>query len=68
MNLPSFMFVPQPNLLFNSEAVRLDAEILELFKSLGAGYRSRINAALRMEVVRNLTSFPRSISRKRVAV
>jgi putative ubiquitin-RnfH superfamily antitoxin RatB of RatAB toxin-antitoxin module len=40
---------------------------LEFFKSMGAGYQSRINAALRMEVERNLSARPRATSRKRVA-
>ena len=48
-------------------SVRLDADILEFFKSKGAGYQSRINAALRMEVERNLTARPRATTRKRVA-
>lgn len=48
-------------------SVRLDADILEFFKSKGAGYQSRINAALRMEVERNLTGRPKSTTRKRVA-
>ncbi len=48
-------------------SLRLDADILEFFKSKGAGYQSRINAALRMEVERNLTDRPRTTSRKRVA-
>jgi uncharacterized protein (DUF4415 family) len=48
-------------------SVRLDADILEFFKSKGAGYQSRINAALCMEVERNLTGRPRAKSRKRVA-
>ena len=48
-------------------SVRLDADILEFFKSKGAGYQSRINAALRMEVERNLTGRPRATTRKRVA-
>ena len=48
-------------------SVRLDADILEFFKSKGAGYQSRINAALRMEVERNLTGRPRTTMRKRVA-
>jgi uncharacterized protein (DUF4415 family) len=48
-------------------SVRLDADILEFFKSKGAGYQSRINAALRMEVERNLTGRPRTTTRKRVA-
>jgi uncharacterized protein (DUF4415 family) len=48
-------------------SLRLDADILEFFKSKGAGYQSRINAALRMEVERNLTDRPRTTTRKRVA-
>ena len=48
-------------------SVRLDADILEFFKAKGAGYQSRINAALRMEVERNLASRPRATTRKRVA-
>ena len=48
-------------------SVRLDADILEFFKAQGAGYQSRINAALRMEVERNLTGRPRTATRKRVA-
>ena len=48
-------------------SVRLDADILEFFKSKGAGYQSRINAALRMEVERNLTGGARTTTRKRVA-
>ena len=48
-------------------SVRLDADILEFFKSTGAGYQSRINAALRMEVERNLMGRPRTTMRKRVA-
>ena len=48
-------------------SVRLDADILEFFKSTGAGYQSRINAALRMEVERNLTGRPATTARKRVA-
>ena len=47
--------------------VRLDADILEFFKSQGAGYQSRINAALRMEVERNLTARPSATTLKRVA-
>jgi uncharacterized protein (DUF4415 family) len=31
-------------------SVRLDADILEFFKSKGADYQSRINATLRMEL------------------
>ena len=48
-------------------SVRLDADILEFFKSKGAGYQSRINAALRMEVERELTGRPRATTRKSVA-
>ncbi len=48
-------------------SVRLDADILEFFKSQGAGYQSRINAALRMEVERNLAGGQRTSTRKRVA-
>ena len=48
-------------------SVRLDADILEFFKAQGAGYQSRINAALRMEVERNLTGRSRTTTRKRVA-
>ena len=47
-------------------SVRLDADILEFFKAKGAGYQSRINAALRTEVERNLTGRPRTTTRKRV--
>ena len=36
-------------------SVRLDADILEFFKAQGSGYQSRINAALRTAVERNLT-------------
>ena len=48
-------------------SVRLDADILEFFKATGTGYQSRINAALRMEVERNLTGRPRPTTHKRVA-
>ena len=48
-------------------SVRLDADILEFFKSTGAGYQSRINAALRLEVERNLAVRPRATRRKRIA-
>ena len=47
-------------------SVRLDADILEFFKAKGAGYQSRINAALRTEVERNLAGRPRTTTRKRV--
>ena len=45
-------------------SLRLDADVLEFFKSKGAGYQSRINAALRAEVERNLRARPRATSRK----
>ena len=48
-------------------SVRLDADVLQFFKAQGSGYQSRINAALRMEVERNLTGCPRTTTRKRVA-
>lgn len=48
-------------------SVRLDADILEFFKSQGSGYQSRINEALRMEVNRNLVGRPRTTTRRRVA-
>ncbi|WP_350296981.1 BrnA antitoxin family protein [Limnohabitans sp. Rim8] len=48
-------------------SVRLDADILDFFKSKGAGYQSRINAALRMEVERKLTGRPRAPTRTPVA-
>ena len=48
-------------------SVRLDADILEFFKAKGAGYQSRINAALRTEVERTLTGRPSTSTRKRVA-
>ena len=48
-------------------SVRLDADILEFFKSQGSGYQSRINEALRMEVDRNLAARPKTTTRKRVA-
>jgi uncharacterized protein (DUF4415 family) len=37
-------------------SLRLDADILEFFKSQGAGYQSRINAALRKAVEREIRS------------
>ncbi len=36
-------------------SLRLDADILEYFKSQGSGYQSRINDALRKDVTRSLT-------------
>ncbi len=48
-------------------SVRLDADILEFFKAQGAGYQSRINAALRTAVEQSLTDRPTTTTRKRVA-
>ena len=48
-------------------SVRLDADILEFFKAQGSGYPSRINAALRTAVERNLTGRPKATTEKRVA-
>ena len=47
-------------------SVRLDADILEYFKSQGAGYQSRINAALRMELERNSNGRPKTSTRKHI--
>ena len=47
-------------------SLRLDADILEFFKSKGAGHQSRINAALRAEVQRNLIGDSKQTTRKRV--
>ena len=46
-------------------SVRLDADVLEFFKSQGSGYQSRINEALRIEVNRNLAGSSRVTARKR---
>ena len=48
-------------------SIRLDADVLEFFKSQGGGYQSRINEALREELNRNLTGRPGTTTRKRVA-
>ena len=48
-------------------SIRLDADVVEYFKSQGDGYQSRINETLRKEVDRNLTRRPSSTTRKRVA-
>jgi len=47
-------------------SVRLDADILEFFKSQGAGYQSRINAALRLEVERNLNGRSKTATSKHI--
>ena len=48
-------------------SIRLDEDVLEYFKSQGAGYQSRINEALRRAVNRNLTGRPSTTARKRAA-
>ena len=48
-------------------SIRLDADVVEFFKSQGDGYQSRINEALRKEVDRNLTRRSSLTTRKRVA-
>lgn len=48
-------------------SIRLDADILEFFKSQGVGYQSRINETLRKELEQSLTRRPSSTTRKRVA-
>ncbi len=48
-------------------SIRLDADLLEFFKSQGSGYQSRINDTLRSALNRNLTSRPKPATRKRIA-
>jgi uncharacterized protein (DUF4415 family) len=48
-------------------SIRLDADVLEFFKSQGGAYQSRINETLRKELNRNLTRRPKPTTRKRVA-
>ena len=48
-------------------SIRLDADILEYFKAQGAGYQSRINDALRVELNRKSSQRFSPTSRKRVA-
>ncbi len=48
-------------------SVRLDADILAFFKAQGAGYQSRINAALRTAMAQNSTGRPGATTRKRAA-
>ena len=48
-------------------SVRLDADILAFFKAQGAGYQSRINAALRTAMAQNLPVRPSATTRKRAA-
>ena len=47
-------------------SIRLDADVLEYFKSQGVGYQSRINETLRKAVNQNLTGRPSQTARKRV--
>lgn len=46
--------------------IRLDADVIAFFRSLGPGYQSRINDVLRRVKERGLTD-PTRIARKRVA-
>jgi uncharacterized protein (DUF4415 family) len=39
-----------------STTIRLDRDVLEFFRALGAGYQSRINDTLRKAIRRKLTS------------
>jgi uncharacterized protein (DUF4415 family) len=48
-------------------SIRLDADVLDYFKSQGTGYQSRINDTLREAVNRNLTGRSRPPARKRAA-
>ena len=48
-------------------SVQVDADILEFFKSKGAGFQSRTNALLRTEVERNLMGRVTTTARKQVA-
>jgi len=48
-------------------SVRLDADILAFFKAQGAGYQSRINAALRKAVEQNMNAPTSETTRKRAA-
>ena len=48
-------------------SIRLDADVLDYFKSTGAGYQSRINAVLRNELERRTTPRAKAVLRKRAA-
>ncbi len=48
-------------------SIRLDADIAEFFKAQGAGYQSRINDALRVELNRKSSQRLSSALRKSVA-
>lgn len=47
--------------------IRLDADVIAFFRSLGPGYQSRINDALRRIKERGLSDGSRATSRKRPA-
>jgi uncharacterized protein (DUF4415 family) len=47
--------------------IRLDADVIAFFRSLGPGYQSRINEVLRRVKEQGLTSGTTSTARKRVA-
>lgn len=47
--------------------IRLDADVIAFFRSLGPGYQSRINDALRRIKERGLSAGSRATSRKRPA-
>ncbi len=46
--------------------IRLDADVIAFFRSLGPGYQSRINDALRRVKEQGLTDTTTSTGRKRV--
>ena len=46
-------------------SIRLDADVLEFFKSQGSGYQSRINETLRKEVDRKLMGRAATVKPKR---
>ena len=48
-------------------SIRLDADVLDYFKSTGVGYQSRINAVLRNELERRTTPRVKAVLRKRAA-
>ncbi len=48
-------------------SIRLDADVLDYFKSQGAGYQSRINDTLRKAVARNLASRAAASSKRAAA-
>jgi uncharacterized protein (DUF4415 family) len=48
-------------------SIRLDADVLEFFKSQEGGYQTRINETLRKIVDRKLARRPSSTTRRRIA-